>query len=217
MFAGGMAMTSMSFVFKAVTTIDNIGHQRRVMHLAVLIEDPSQNRLPRPMSSASTDQMFGAENSEDPWQGIITYPLNVMPDASSETTLTPRVSSSSPPLRTFAILRTHAGMNPWNLGPFRNFKAIMGNHWFDWVLPLRQSPCCDHDRGDSMYELGPDVEQLKIDAGLSTLDNRRRSSRRRHRKNRHLGEDDEDLDNMGSTLANVNGSTGRDRGSYESI
>ncbi|KAG9598525.1 zf-DHHC-domain-containing protein, partial [Aureobasidium melanogenum] len=211
LFAGGMAMTSMSLALKNLTTIDNIGHQRRVMHIAVLV-DSSQQRQPRPMSTGNLKPSHVTED-EDPWQGTITYPLSVMPDASSETTLPP--PTSSPP-RTFAVLRTHPGMNPWNLGAFRNFRSIMGNRWYDWFLPLRHSPCCNHDRGDSMYELGPDVERLKVDAGLSSSSSRAGSSRRKHRKHRHHREDSEDVDIMGSTLANVNGSTGRERNSFES-
>lgn len=213
LFAGGMSLTSISLGLKNLTTIDNIGHQRRVMHIAVLI-DPMQQRQPRPMSTDHVKHTHGSEENEDPWQGTITYPLNFMPDASSETTLPPRTSSAS---RTFAILRTHPGMNPWNLGAFCNFKSIMGDHWYDWFLPLRHSPCCDHDRGDSMYELGPDVERLKVDAGLSSSNKSRGSSRRRHRKHRHHREDSEDMDIMGSTLANVNGVTGRERNSFESV
>jgi palmitoyltransferase len=68
-----------------------------------------------------------------------------------------------------------------------------------------------------MYELGPDVERLKVDAGLSSSSKSRASSRRRHRKHRHHREDSEDMDMMGSTLANVNGVTGRERNSFESV
>jgi palmitoyltransferase len=192
LFAGGMAMTSIGLALKNLTTIDNIGHQRRVMHIAVLVDSP-QHRQPRPMSTGHLKPSHGSEDDEDPWQGTITYPLNVMHDASSETTLPP--PTSSPP-RTFAILRTHPGMNPWNLGALRNLKSIMGNHWFDWFLPLRHSPCCNHDRGDSMYELGPDFERLKVDAGLSSSSSRDGSGKRRHRKHRHRREDSEDVNIM---------------------
>ncbi|KAI5247134.1 zf-DHHC-domain-containing protein [Aureobasidium subglaciale] len=213
LFAGGMAMTSIGLALKNLTTIDNIGHQRRVMHIAVLV-DSTQQRQPRPMSIDQLKPSHGTEDNEEPWQGTITYPLSVLPDASSETTLPPRTSS---PPRTFAILRTHPGMNPWNLGAFRNFKSIMGDRWYDWFLPLRHSPCCKHDRGDSMYELGPDVDRLKVDAGLSSSRSRGGSSRRKHRKHRHHREDSEDVDIMGSTLANVNGVTGREQDSFDSV
>ncbi|KAI5268751.1 zf-DHHC-domain-containing protein [Aureobasidium subglaciale] len=213
LFAGGMAMTSIGLALKNLTTIDNIGHQRRVMHIAVLV-DSTQQRQPRPMSTDQLKPSHGTEDNEEPWQGTITYPLSVLPDASSETTLPPRASS---PPRTFAILRTHAGMNPWNLGAFKNFKSIMGNRWYDWFLPLRHSPCCNHDRGDSMYELGPDVDRLKVDAGLSSTHSKGGSSRRKHRKHRHHREDSEDVDIMGSTLANVNGVTGREQNSFDSV
>lgn len=65
-----------------------------------------------------------------------------------------------------------------------------------------------------MYALGEDVETLKTDAGLSPGKGSR--SRRRHRRSRHRRGDSDDIDIMGSTLANVNGVTGRERSSFES-
>lgn len=42
----------------------------------------------------------------------------------------------------------------------------MGERWWDWFLPLGHSPCCRHDRDDRLYELGPDMDKLKMEAGL---------------------------------------------------
>lgn len=62
--------------------------------------------------------------------------------------------------RTFAILTTEPGENPWDLGYWRNFKSVMGNNIFEWLLPLRHSPCCNHDSMISDYEYGPLIEEL---------------------------------------------------------
>lgn len=121
----------------------------------------------------------------------------------------------------------------------------MGNQWYDWLVPLRYSPCCNHDRGDSLYELGPDVDMLKADAGL--VNGRREGTGtgatalngtgielnhepRTHSDKRHKGgesrleleeeeeeeEDEEEQDHdedddsvASSTMANVDGFTGR--------
>ncbi|KAL2408201.1 Palmitoyltransferase pfa5 [Exophiala dermatitidis] len=63
--------------------------------------------------------------------------------------------------RTFAILETKPGENPWDIGPFRNFREVMGYFWLDWFLPLHRSPLVDHGDPTSMYKLGPVVEKMK--------------------------------------------------------
>lgn len=84
----------------------------------------------------------------------VTYPLG------DETTSAPNSK------RTFIILHSKPGENPWDLGWFENFKSVMGVHWYDWLIPLRHSPLRDHSRGESQFELGPIVERMRADAGL---------------------------------------------------
>lgn len=64
----------------------------------------------------------------------------------------------------YAILMTRPGDNPWDLGTLKNWKAVMGESVFDWFLPLRYSPCTNHDRQDSEFEFGPVVETVKREA-----------------------------------------------------
>ncbi|KAF4312079.1 Palmitoyltransferase pfa5 [Botryosphaeria dothidea] len=64
----------------------------------------------------------------------------------------------------YAILMTRPGDNPWDLGTLKNWKAVMGESVFDWVLPLRYSPCTNHDRQDSEFEFGTVVETVKREA-----------------------------------------------------
>jgi palmitoyltransferase len=40
----------------------------------------------------------------------------------------------------FAILQPRAGVNPWDVGAWANWRGLMGAHVWDWVLPLRSSP-----------------------------------------------------------------------------
>ncbi|KEF61306.1 uncharacterized protein A1O9_02871 [Exophiala aquamarina CBS 119918] len=89
-------------------------------------------------------------------------------------------------LRTFAILETDPGANPFDLGSFGNFKQVMGNNLFDWLIPLRPSPLTDHTDPTSFYKLGSVLDRLKRDAGIARVDvdhNEKRSERhRRHRR-----------------------------------
>lgn len=84
----------------------------------------------------------------------VTYPL------ADET-------SANPSKRTFMILHSKPGDNPWDQGAFANFKSVMGLHWYDWFFPLRHSPCCDHSKGESQFELGQIIERMRAEAGLT--------------------------------------------------
>ena len=75
--------------------------------------------------------------------------------------------ASTGPKRTFSILHSKPGDNPWDLGPFANFKSVMGLHWYDWFFPLRHSPCRDHSGGESQFELGQVVERMRAEAGIA--------------------------------------------------
>lgn len=90
-------------------------------------------------------------------QGTITYPLHLPQD---------RPPVPAPLLRTFAILQTAPGMNPWDLGPYQNLGQIFGTRLHHWILPIRFSPCTDHSSTVSQFPLGMDFADLLEDAGL---------------------------------------------------
>ncbi|KAL8901728.1 MAG: hypothetical protein Q9192_000415 [Flavoplaca navasiana] len=95
--------------------------------------------------------------------------------------------------RTFAILHSKPGENPWDLGYLRNFKSVMGEHWYDWILPIKPSPCAKHDRQDCQFEIGPVVERMMREVGLISPNRapveeekpRRHRRRRRRRSSTH--------------------------------
>ncbi|GAB7328695.1 hypothetical protein MBLNU13_g00616t1 [Cladosporium sp. NU13] len=91
------------------------------------------------------------------WHGTITYPLYVSPD---------RPPLPAPESRTFAIIRTPEGMNPWNLGAYYNFTSVFGTHLHHWLLPVAHSPCTKHESAISFYAMGWEFEQLLEDARL---------------------------------------------------
>ncbi|RDL41585.1 uncharacterized protein BP5553_01564 [Venustampulla echinocandica] len=63
--------------------------------------------------------------------------------------------------RTFAVLKTEPGVNPWDLGsPLLNLKVVMGNRMIDWFLPTR-SPCANHEDPESQFQLGPAIDKLR--------------------------------------------------------
>ena len=123
------------------------------------IDDPSHSTYFSNMHASRPPRRSSALPWQDRiWKGTISYPLHLPTD---------RPPLPAPPIRRFAILETLPGMNLWDLGsPYLNFKAVFGNSLHDWLLPIKHSPCCDHESHISQYPLGPDFEELLVEAGL---------------------------------------------------
>lgn len=145
LFAIGMTMTSGKYVLENITNIDML-RAGATHHVAVRIPTTS------PFSPQFT---------------TVTYPLPLPATREDELrrraenhgfTIIPRDMHAT---HSFAVLRTEPGENPFDLGPWRNFKAVMGNSVLEWLLPIRHSPCCDHDSMVSDYEFGPLIGELK--------------------------------------------------------
>ncbi|KAI1379710.1 zf-DHHC-domain-containing protein [Hypoxylon crocopeplum] len=147
-----MTVTSMRYIFLNMTNVDVLGARSKVYQLAV--------RVPR--GTESTDKFT-----------VVTYPLSspsrVM-NGSTNGTAGPGTAEShgsgaqsnqSRPsarddlaTRTFAILKTEPGENPWDLGIWGNWQGVMGTNVLDWILPFRRSPCVSHESHDSFYPMG---------------------------------------------------------------
>lgn len=141
-FTVGMTLTSGKYIFENITNIDVL-RKSSVYHIAVRVP-------PRTLPSSEYT--------------MITYPLPLQATqqghhymANSHAT----AARDRQATHTFAILRTGPGENPFDLGPWRNFKAVMGDTVLEWLLPIKHSPCCNHDSMVSDYEFGPLIEELK--------------------------------------------------------
>ena len=95
--------------------------------------------------------------------------------------------------RTFAILpMLEVGENPWDLGSrLLNLKTVMGTDIVDWFLPIRRSPCCNHEDAESQYAMGPGVDLLRYSAGFTSHRDTDAPRRRRKRKQTHPKRADE--------------------------
>jgi palmitoyltransferase len=165
LFSVTMTATALRFVFQNITNVDLL-RKTQTFRLAVRV----------PTGTRSTDQFT-----------TITYPLSPPGDDSKApgtghsngvdqsdgagSIATNRMAvRDQRAKRTFAILQTQSGENPWHVGYRKNFKSVMGQTIFEWLLPLRHSPCTRHDNMVSDYEFGPLVEQLKRRYGLAEGD-----------------------------------------------
>ena len=168
-FSLGMSASSIQLVLLNVTTIENLSRRTIVWDLAVYMPEAPEQPATFPTIS------FGTEQAANPLVGGNSVPL---PGA----------------IKTYAILHSKPGENPWDLGAFRNFKSVMGEHWYDWFLPIKKSPCCDHSSEECQYEVGSTVERMRREAGINApgqeeesdteKEDRRRSRRKRRRRRR---------------------------------
>lgn len=155
-----MAANSIFFALLNTTTVDNLSRSTRTYHFAILL--PTYRAHPVDTSARNQDITPPLPYA------TITYPLPFRH---------PLATNNSPPHsqpRTFAILATQPGTNPYKLlTPWQNFQAVMGTNPLDWFLPVRPSP--NYSRriedeqhleanavrvGRSMYELGQQFEAL---------------------------------------------------------
>lgn len=130
-----MTVTSMRYIFLNMTNVDMLGYQSKVYQLAVHV----------PRGTESTDKFT-----------VVTYPLPRPGEAVngwSNGTARPGTNESGGSAvqirpsarddlatRTFAILKTEPGENPWDIGIWRNWKSVMGTNVLDWILPFESRP-----------------------------------------------------------------------------
>ncbi|KAH6628702.1 DHHC palmitoyltransferase-domain-containing protein [Chaetomium tenue] len=144
LFTFTMTATSMRYILVNLTTIDYLKSKNVVHQLAIRVPQGT-----RPSQSYN----------------VVTYPLPKSTDTTKPTLQTITTESSSPrdqlAIRTFAIVKTEMGENPWNLGYYRNWKSVMGDNLIDWLLPIEGSPCSRYEDGESFYEMGPLYQELR--------------------------------------------------------
>ncbi|OLN86070.1 Palmitoyltransferase PFA5 [Colletotrichum chlorophyti] len=142
-----MTATSWRFIFLNITNIDAL-RKSWVHQLAIRVPGDT-----RPGNN----------------YGMITYPLPRYSQGghtSSEATVDSETPRDRLATRVFAIVRTEPDENPWDLGWRRNWTSVMGHSLFDWLLPIRESPCANHDSMESDYEMGPVLHALRERYGL---------------------------------------------------
>ena len=191
LFAFGMSLSTTQLSMAGLTTIENLDKGTKVWFLAINIPKPE----------------LGPPNGEPPNFMTITYPRPPEEQAILQQqagyispTQSPHDSAQDQPIRTsplpkkvnsahyitprtFAILSTNPGENPFDLGPLENLKQILGYNYLDWLLPLRRSPCTDHTRPSSIYKMNENlIKRIQVDAGLVPA---ARSPRRHRRKRSH--------------------------------
>ena len=181
LFSFGITSSSVQLAMTNLTTVENLTKNTKVWYIAVLI--------PRPELSPPAGQ--------PPKFMTITYPRPpeeqlilqqhggyVPPAADTPSDNPMRSSSRAPshyiPPRTFAILETRKGENPFDLGRLENLKQVLGYNCLDWILPWKRSPCADHSSPISSFKMNDDlIKRLQVEAGLLS-EGEDNSEKRRH-------------------------------------
>lgn len=153
-----MTGSSLQFAIQNTTTIENLSRKTIVWTVALYMP-----RYPEKTPGYRTISYSAGTTSEGP---------NAHPDHPSRE------------VRTFGILYTKPGENPFDLGPYKNFMSVMGDHWYDWLLPIRYSPCCDHERQEGEFAFGPVVQRMRREAGIEFPEEVDEKSQKRHRHKR---------------------------------
>lgn len=181
LFAFGMAAGSVQLALINCTTVENLTRKTHVWHLAIRVPESYQPPFGDPSEEFPNSTGFRT----------VTYPLPQwipIPTASAAVTDTPTSLNRSaskrttPEPRTFVVLTSKPGDNPWDLGPLENMKQVLGFRWWEWLLPLKYSPCCNHESQESLYALGPAVERMRKEAGLSSVPQRSNTPQNRERR-----------------------------------
>ncbi|MCJ1308037.1 palmitoyltransferase pfa5 [Agyrium rufum] len=184
-FSAGISISSLQLAVLNSTSVEALSRSTIVHTIAVYLPNPP------------------APGEYRPYQ-TITYPFENRPDtdppSSSDTASASALSPRTSRKRTFAILRTPVGANPWNLGYLGNLKSVLGDHIYDWFFPFKNSPLTDHDRYDSEFQFGPVVDQLRRDYHIiwpGDNDGSSRKKRRRHRSRRRTHGAEEEMNEKG--------------------
>ena len=165
-----MTGSSLQFALLNTTTIENLSRRTKVWTMAV--------HMPQPPETST---------------GFRTISFSTATSSTDSNALAEEQTSGA--IKTFAILHTKPGENPFDLGMHQNFKTVMGDHWYDWLLPIKPSPCCNHDRKDGQFAMGPVVQRMRAEAGITSSEEfshekkHRKPKRRRRRSQRATAAD----------------------------
>jgi palmitoyltransferase len=165
LFSVTMTSTALRFVFQNITNVD-LFRKNQTFRLAVRV--PTGTRSTDQFSTITYPLSFPGEDSRAP--GTAHSNGVDQSDGAGSIATNRMAARDQRAKRTFAILQAQSGENPWHMGYRKNFKSVMGESVFEWLLPLRHSPCSRHDSMVSDYEFGPLVEELKRRYGLADGD-----------------------------------------------
>ena len=183
LFAAAISFNTLRFVLLNLSQVDAL-NRAKVYQLAVRVDRDTQTDSkfalvtypppPPPPQHQHQRQQYDAQwSSQTGMPRPYAYGPTFMPapatSAPSDNGPSRAAARDMLTTRTFAILRTEPGENPWDLGWRRNWNSVMGSSVIDWILPVRKSPCTNHEREDSFYPVGPVIDRLRQRYGVKPI------------------------------------------------
>jgi palmitoyltransferase len=209
LFSIGMAGSSIQLALINSTTVENLTRKSKVWFLAVLIPRTEDGKLlppPPPGVNGPRFQTITYPRPAEEEQFLINQARGQNNTFPLPTSTINSISTPTADPRTFAILSTKPGEDPFDIGPWANIREVMGYTVSEWILPIRQSPCADHGSMISAFKMnGELIRRLKEEAGLverrknSRAEDRGGSRRLRSRDNGIEMADVDDASGDGST------------------
>lgn len=65
------------------------------------------------------------------------------------------------PSRTYFVVQTEDTDHPWDTGSLPNIQSVMGHTLWEWLLPLKMSPCTEHRSSTSEFPWSSSVRALR--------------------------------------------------------
>ncbi|KAH0544640.1 hypothetical protein FGG08_001290 [Glutinoglossum americanum] len=122
LFAFGMTSGTTQLILLNTTTVENLTRKTKVWQLAILNPRPDTiGSSPSNTPKVAYHQVTYGLPRQTPSQDNPSIQSGHRSDAPEN----PRPTETSPPFRTFAILKTRPGENPWDLGKSKNFQSVM--------------------------------------------------------------------------------------------
>ncbi|KAI1299732.1 DHHC palmitoyltransferase-domain-containing protein [Xylaria venustula] len=165
LFAFLMTVTSGRYIAKNMTNVDILSFNQKVYQLAIRVpRGTCSDRFRTVVYPLKRPDIAPRHSSKD----VIKRLRPNGHEAGDQGDTAPAKSRDELATRTFAILQTEPGENPWDLGLWRNWQSVMGTNPLDWVLPIRHSPCTNHESLESLYSMDRILDQLRTRYGLPT-------------------------------------------------
>lgn len=179
LFSVGMAGSSIQLALVNSTTVENLNRRSKVWFLAVLIPRTEDGSFLPLLRGATGPRFQTITYPRPPEEGrFLIQPARgqTNPLTTPTTSSVPAVVSNSPPPRTFAILSTKPGENPFDIGHRANICEVMGHSVAEWVLPIKISPCSNHREMASAFRMDAGLlRRLKEESGLAEPRHRTRA------------------------------------------
>jgi palmitoyltransferase len=77
--------------------------------------------------------------------------------------------------RSYIVVQTQPGDNPWDMGAWKNVRSIMGESVIGWFIPWTMSPIVQHDSHEGEFGWGKVVQRMMEEHGVGRKRSRRRS------------------------------------------